>query len=475
MRFTTAGFLFFFVAVYLLFWTLKGRQRLYLLLVSSVIFYAGWSVAFAIHFVAMVTINYYFAHRIAATRKKSFLWTILIINFANLFFFKYFYFALKVLFDLTGSGLFTSEQFNSLLYQLTGESSITLPLAISFYTFQLTAYVVDVYRKQIENVHPFIEFYVFILFFPQLVAGPIMRHSDFFDQLSDIRPEFRKMTAGMALLQIGLIKKVVVADNLAPLINPVYASPESYDQMSNLLAGVGYTIRVYCDFSGYTDIARGLGLMLGLHLPENFLGPYFARSVRDTWRRWHITLSTWLRDYIYIPLGGSKTHPVRSYVNNLITFAAGGLWHGANYTFLVWGLLSGVFIVIERIYVHIRGRDKAPQRGTIKYKILSVTGAVYAYTVFLIGAMYFNAPDVTRGFTLMVRSFSPADGLSMQADMIFSTAVATILFHCIQFFNIKPSFSRPVTLALLFGGGLLTIWLLATFAPGSQDFIYFQF
>lgn len=478
MRFTTFGFLVFFILVYLIYWMLRGRSRLAFLAVASSLFYAAWSVPFFFHFASVVLLNYVSVQMLRKHRSKKILAIILTFDFTNLFFFKYFYFFLEILSDITGWPGFTSERFNAALNESLGVSSILLPLAISFYTFQIVAYVVDVYRGRIERRDSLLEFYVFILFFPQLIAGPIMRHSDFFYQLDRISPDQTKLIRGTTLLLIGLVKKVLIADNLATVVHPVYRNPELYSGISSALAILGYAALVYADFSGYTDLARGMGLYLGLELPENFSGPFLSRSVSEFWRRWHITLSTWLRDYIYIPLGGSRTSQLRSQFNLLLTFVAGGIWHGANYTFLIWGFTAGLLLVIERS-LSSKTRftallDQMMQKKSTAY-LISLTGVLYSFAAFLFGAAFFNAPDVAHTMTMFRKIFTAAPGQAIDAGMILTLTLAVFGFNYLQYRK-KDIELRPQTAwTLLLIAAFIVIWLLGLFAPGGQSFIYFQF
>ena len=235
------------------------------------------------------------------------------------------------------------------LTSITGATSIFLPLAISFYSFVFIAYTIDVYQGKIQEKENFLEYFTFIFYFPHLVAGPIIRHSDFFYQLKNPIPlNGTKIANGIYLILQGMLKKLIIADNVSLTIQPIFADPSNFNTLSAWMAVLGYAVRVYCDFSGYTDIARGISKMLGLELPENFLSPYLTTNVRDLWKKWHYTLATWIRDYIYIPLGGSKTSEIRSSLNLILAFTIGGLWHGANYTFIAWGAWNGFMIAIER-------------------------------------------------------------------------------------------------------------------------------
>ena len=481
MRFTTLTFLFFFIAVYVLFWVVRGRSRLGLLIGASLVFYAAWSPAFALHFFLLVAINHALITLLHRNRSKALLIGILVLDMGNLFLFKYFYLFLRSLLDLTGLGIFEPQQFNGFLEQTFGVDSITLPLAISFYTFQMTAYAVDVYRGQVEKQARFTEFATFILFFPQLVAGPIMRHSDFFYQLEDVRPDENRMLEGGMLLCQGLIKKVVIADNTITAIQLVYNDPGAFDWTSGLVAVFGYTVRVYCDFSGYTDIARGLGKLMGFDLPENFRGPFLSITVREMWQRWHVTLATWLRDYLFIPMGGSRVGFLRTQFNLVVTFTLGGLWHGAAYTYIIWGFSQGAALVIERLGLmvfrfFVPEREGAPPPGRLIMAGLAFIGFVYSYSVFAFGVIFFNARDLPTALDLLSQiAFLESGDISPHNGYLVGMVLVTLGFNYIQrknWFNPLPGRVRYIITAVL---GFLTVLLLATYAPGGNDFIYFQF
>ncbi|MBI3394678.1 MAG: MBOAT family protein [Spirochaetia bacterium] len=489
MRFTTLSFLLFFVAFYFLYWVTSGRLRFYLVIVSSFIFYAAWSLGFALHFLLVVLINFALIYRLHDTRSRALLTLTVSLNLANLFFFKYFYLLIKIIYDVSGAASFTPRIFNDWLYQKTGFQEIILPLAISFYTFQLIAYTVDTYRGQIPERATFTRFMVFTLFFPHFVAGPIMRHSDFVPQLDNIRPSAEKMIEGMFLILIGLIKKVVVADNMSAAISDVFLNPFKYDWVSTTLAGFGYTVRVYCDFSGYTDIARGLAKLMGLELPENFKAPFLARSIRELWQRWHITLATFLRDYIYIPIGGSRVSGWRVYLNTVITFTLGGIWHGANYTYFLWGLFHGLMIGFERAWASVAERlgwtagikhlmdDSEPgARARMTSLATSTVTLCYVITAFTIGAVFFNAPTATNAFIMLKQSFTGGHGVvSTHNGYIAGMLVILYVFNVMQQKKKWPSLSPAKAAGLVTALGLVTVMLLGRFAPGGADFIYFQF
>ncbi len=477
MRFTTLAFLIFFIAVYLVYWTITGRSRMIFIFAASVLFYATWSIGFAIHFVAMVAFSYCIVLWMRRTDSPAPFYLGVGLNLANLFFFKYFYLLLEILGDATGSPFFKPNHFNSWLFDHTGYDSIVLPLAISFYTFVLVAYIFDVHRGLIGEQHSFLEFGVFAMYFPHLVAGPIIRHSDFFFQLKDIRPDQEKIVRGMFLLLTGLVKKVAIADNMLSLVSRVFLKPDEYSGFSCVVAAAGFSIWVFCDFSGYTDLARGMSLLLGLELPENFRAPFLSRSVRELWRNWHATLGTWMRDYVYIPLGGSRGGEVRSQINLLVTFTLGGLWHGAHYPYIVWGFFHGAMLVIER-FLTLAADRLLPDFELPRPLAVIRTGLQIAvvFVIFMIGAVFFNSPTVSSALTMIRRAFTgvPGEALST-APQIAWFLVAGFILNGLQLVKKWPEL-RIRTAAIGAGVyGFLVVFLLAKYAPGGRDFLYFQF
>ncbi|MCB1174535.1 MAG: MBOAT family protein [Leptospiraceae bacterium] len=513
MLFNSVIFLLFFLFVYLLYWQLSGRARLYFLILASVFFYTWWGLEaegwwglrWVIHFITIVALNYWIVNRMRAAAdtqmRKRWLYVALALNIANLGLFKYYGFIRTVFLDLGMPAPPPVALFSF------------LPLAISFYTFQLLAYTIDVYRGVITSEHSFRNYFLFILFFPQLIAGPIMRSSDFMEQIE--RPQFTRdrLYSGLWLIMGGLVKKVLIADPLGFILAPVYRSPEAYTGQAIFLAGVAFSIQVYCDFSGYTDIARGVARLLGYDIPENFRAPYFARSARELWGlRWHITLNTWLRDYLYIPLGGSRVARWRAYFNLSVVFAIGGLWHGADYSFVIWGITWGLLLSLERYVEDDLGINTTPRSNPV----LIGLKVAFMFVLFVLGALMFRAQAVhtaeldyssgrimlqmlsglfANGHTALLsglQNANPADAILMAADVFGRDALyladfpnvqtlaimilVTVIFHVIQY---KPDlfaglrkYDVPLLLTV---GTLLMGVLLPGMAVAAHQFIYFVF
>lgn len=309
------------------YWLLPARFAMASLMVASIVFYASWSVPYLLLVGTSIFIGYVGAivverQRSRGSRSAMVLVTLTLLGLLS--WFKYADFGLEIWGEISGGPVRVLD--------------IVLPLAISFYTFQILGYVIDVHRGTPAVRSPF-RFALFVSFFPQMIAGPIARGSSLIPQLLR-RPSFDaiRILRGLELIALGVVKKVVVADSLAVFVDRVYGDPAGAGGLDAMVASLAFGAQIYCDFSGYTDIARGSGRLFGIELPENFRSPYLSGSITEFWRRWHITLSTWLRDYLYIPLGGNRRGRARLYANLLITMGLGGLWHGASATFVLWGL-----------------------------------------------------------------------------------------------------------------------------------------
>lgn len=344
MPFNSLHFLAFFAVVLTLNHALLRYEtaRRWMLIAASAYFYGQWNWHYLLLIYFTVTVDYFLGHRIyRRLQPKAALVVSLGVNLGILAVFKYGNF----LADTINAGLAAA----SAELQL-GPVDLLLPVGISFYTFQSLSYTLDLYRRQLEPRRRYADYALFVSFFPQLVAGPIIRASEFFKEL-DARREVSRAAAqaGFTLIVMGLVKKVVFADNLALLVDPVFENPADVDRWTTLLAVYAFAFQIYFDFSGYTDIAIGVARLLGFNFPKNFDHPYVALSVREFWRRWHMTLSRWLRDYLYISLGGSRRGHARTLVNLMLTMLLGGLWHGASWNFVVWGALHGIYLVVERV------------------------------------------------------------------------------------------------------------------------------
>ena len=341
MLFFEMRFVFFFIIIYTLYVILqcihKKDLQNFLLLVASYIFYGSWDWRFLSLIILSTMIDYFCGQGIGMTdnkkKKRVFLIVSVVANLGILGFFKY-------------SGFFVRE-FGHLLSLLGFQANMPalnfiLPAGISFYTFQTMSYTIDVYRGELKPQKSFLNFATFVSFFPQLVAGPIERATNLMNQIdNERRIEFEKVIEGLRLYVWGVFKKVVIADNLAPIVDSIMLAPGEHNAWELMIAGTAFAFQIYGDFSGYSDMARGIARMMGFELMQNFNLPYFSKGIRDFWRRWHISLSTWLRDYVYIPLGGNRKGKLRTYINLNLTMLIGGFWHGASWNFILWGGVPG--------------------------------------------------------------------------------------------------------------------------------------
>ncbi len=456
MLFTTFAFLFFLVGTYLVYWYLPARLRKYCLLVASAVFYLYFSVAFFLHFAAVVVLNYA-AFRAVRPGRRALLALIVTLNLGNLVFFKYG----PVLAEIFLASMGTPVQGPGL------SPGWVLPLAISFYTFQILALQVDAYRDQIDpRSVGFFDFALFIFFFPQLVAGPIMRYSDFFHQIANVRFDADRLLGGLYLIGFGLFKKILIADAITRIIDPVWAEPKAYSSAAVLVAVVGFPIQVYADFSGYTDIARGLARLFGYEIPENFFAPFQSSSFREFWRRWHVTLSTWLRDYLYVPLGGSRQGPWRLYLSLIATMTLGGLWHGHDVTYFFWGLFHGIVLALERLV------GWNPQTRPAR-----IVGMLGLWVIWTFSMAIFRSPDLATfqavGEALLAAGVSEVpDGYHGFPRLLFYAVVV----HLLQYYR-QPvgQFMQARRRILIPACSLVLFYLLCRIPHAGQTFVYFQF
>jgi len=481
MLFYTFEFLIFSV---ILFATLtifrQRRPQKLVLLAASYIFYMWWNPAFIVLIIFSTAIDYLVSYRLESetrpARRKLLLLTSLTANLGLLAFFKYtnflasnMYALLRVFgFDVGWTDL-----------------NIILPVGISFYTFQTLSYTIDVYRGELKACRDPLDFALFVAFFPQLVAGPIVRASDFLPQLDRFRP-FCFDRYAFFLFARGLVKKVLIADNVARLADSVFASPESWSSLVIWLATACFYVQIYCDFSGYSDMAIALARMLGFWLPDNFRRPYFSTSPSEFWRRWHISLSTWLRDYLYIPLGGNRHGTARTYRNLMLTMLLGGLWHGASWNFVLWGFLHGLALIVHRQWREsVRPRlDPYLNNRMLNTLYHFASWAALQYWV-LMTWLVFRVSNTTamltalRKFVLFDANINVAS-LGLGKLSVFSTLLFLLSFLVLHVWSEQTGgldrrlSHAPLWLAapvcLLLGAALFLFWPL-----DEAPFIYFQF
>ncbi len=399
MSFVDIRFLLFLPAVFLLHYAVPVRARWLVLLVASYIFYMAWKPEYGVLLLCITAIDYVCALRIHDNTnphiRRAWLITSLICNLGILFFFKYFNF-------LTGAVL-------AAVHALHGGSgvpflTVLLPIGISFHVFQSLSYTFDVYRKHVVPTAHFGKFALYVSFFPQLVAGPIERPTGLLRQINEgVTFDLDRARTGMQLIAWGFFKKLVIADNLAPAVNAVYANPDQFSGPTVLLTLVFFSYQIYCDFSGYTDIARGVARLFGYELMLNFNRPYASQSIAEFWRRWHISLSSWFREYVYFPLGGSRAGTIVTYRNLAVTFLLSGLWHGASWTFVVWGGLNALYMIVSDATSELRTlifRIMLRGRGT---RIHAVWRTLCTFALVSCTWVFFRAPDFSSALHLFSR------------------------------------------------------------------------
>jgi alginate O-acetyltransferase complex protein AlgI len=488
LLFNSIEFIFFFIIVLTVIVTIQQRkfQHLFLLLASYFFFYYSSNYLISL-LIASTILDFYLGGIIWKTKniakKKALLIISLAGNLGLLGFFKYADFAI-LQFNLLG------EQFN--LADQIPFLNLALPIGISFYTFQTISYTVDVYRGKLEPSKSLKEFALFVAFFPQLVAGPIVRAADFLPQLREKmnmdterlkqivihNPNFK---FGITLMTFGFFKKIFFADNIAPFVNEIFHNPIGLDSFSIILGTIAFGIQIYSDFSGYSDVAIGAALILGFKLPINFNKPYFATSPSDFWRRWHISLSTWLRDYLYIPLGGSKKSPSRTYLNLFAVMFLGGLWHGASWNFVIWGILHGLYLAIHKFIVYKFPFLENNSFFKSKFgKIVSIL--VTQYFIFLAWIPFrVQNPDhmIYAMQKYLLIDFQTNGILNLMMDNKLSILLIC-LFILLHYFSFRQGnlIQKISNLPLKFWGIILFIIMTTTilfFTGNSEDFIYFRF
>ena len=470
MSFCTREFFVFFTAVFCVYWLLPwSRARVYLLLVASFVFYASWNLWLALLICASTTFDYALARGIEATasrdRRRLFVWSSVVVNLCLLSYFKYSNFFLGALENaLTRAGAHRSFPVLAVL----------LPIGISFYTFEAISYIVDVYRRRCHAERNLAHLLLFILFFPHLVSGPIVRGRHLLPQIRRAKAwNWARVNLGAQLVSIGLFKKLAIADHLALFADPVFAQPGAYRTSTIWIGVLAYSLQIYCDFSGYTDIALGCAHLLGYKLPQSFAQPYFASSISAFWRRWNMSLSFWLRDYVYLPLGGSRGSSWITARNLLVTLAVGGLWHGARWTFVGWGVLHGVLLCLERWWRAWRDVH-APARADIA----QVVRAAATFAIVSLAWVLFRAPDWTAAAAMWSRMLVTSEGLGppVSKTLVWLAAGAVAAEHVAGragAIRLAP-FRLPPQLV---GAGCAAILLLALLLgmDTTRAFIYFQF
>lgn len=480
MVFNSITFLVFSVFFFPLYFLTKGRGRLWLILLASYVFYGWWDWRFLSLIMISTFMDFNFGKLIGATedqrRRKMYLIFSMIMNLGFLCFFKYFNFFI--------------DSFVSMMHVIGLQPSVSslqiiLPIGISFYTFQSLSYTIDIYRREIPVEHNMLKFAAFIALFPQLVAGPIVRARDLLPQMNEDKPfSWDNINSGLGRVLWGFFKKVAVADSLAPFVDQIWADPGKFSSSHLTIGVIFYSFQIYCDFSGYSDIAIGLARMMGYRFVENFRTPYFSQSFSEFWTRWHISLSSWLRDYLYIPLGGNRHGKLSTYKNNMLTMLIGGLWHGANLAFVFWGFLHGLYLIVQRITTPVWRRFVKLVRmpSVLNSAICMLTVyllTVFAWIYFRSGSLGHHSFSTANQIIKGIVSFNDFnwDSVFNKYQILKGALLLTILLG-VEVTNLRFSLNniqlyKPALRITMFA---CLLWLIALFGTFSSNaFIYFQF
>lgn len=508
MLFNSLQFLLFFTAVTLTYYSLpKGNGRWSLLLIASCYFYAVFQPTYIFILFLTIVIDYIAGIWLEKTpiggRRKWLLIISLISNVGILAFFKYLGFFtenIAWLFDhlhmpaAAEKVTYLANRVFVKVIEIFGQSGISsfkdnmsiLPVGLSFHTFQAMSYTIEVYRGNQKAERHFGIYALYVMFYPQLVAGPIERPQNVLHQFHEhFAYDFENIKAGLMRMAFGFFKKVVIADRLVMMAGPAFTDPESHNGLSLLVATFFFTFQIYCDFSGYSDIAIGAARVMGFNLMENFKAPYMAWSITEFWRRWHLSLSTWFRDYLYIPLGGNRKGEFRRNLNQMIVFLASGLWHGANWTYVIWGGLHGVYQVAAGLRDKYLGKGKYGPSGHVAVEQAGFTGGriwhvgnvLVTFVLVMLTWIFFRATSVGSAFLILKKIgtlsfFEPIQTPMNAAEMWFSLLLIGLLLLKESTYLTIPTRSTPRFFVLL-GFICFLTYLFGAFT--SNQFIYFQF
>lgn len=468
MLFSSMTFLFVFMPILMFaYFFAKKEVRNYVLLIASVIFYSFGDLRYLAIMIMTIAINYYGALGVekckTATHKKWVLALSITADLGFLFYFKYFDFVI--------------DNLNAVLAVDFDFIDVVMPLGISFYTFQAMSYLIDVYRGEVPAQKDVYKLALFIVLFPQLVAGPIVKYHDICGQIDNRSLKFDMVVRGLKRFIMGLAKKVLIANTLALTVDKIFE--QSIDQISfgvSWIGAIGYCLQLYFDFSGYSDMAIGLGMMFGFRFMENFDYPYISKSITEFWRRWHISLATWFKQYLYIPLGGNRISSARTYINLFLVFLVTGIWHGAAWTFVIWGVWNGVFIVFERFVGWNKERQDKLAATVLRH--------IYALMVIVCGMIIFRAPDLHFAFDYILRMLHlqtvdhlPRYDYGFNNKFLLMMIVGAVLAMPVFKNILAVPYERKVVRTVV------NVWLFALFVLSSaalasatyNPFIYFRF
>ena len=481
MLFNSIDFAIFLPIVFALYWFVANKNlklQNFLIVAASYFFYGWWDWRFLSLILFSTIIDYTIGQKLRVeeneTKRKVLLWSSILLNLGFLGFFKYYNFFLDNF--ITAFSFFGTEiNANSL--------NFILPVGISFYTFQTLSYTIDVYKRKLEPTNDIIAFSAFVSFFPQLVAGPIERATNLLPQFYKKREfNYTKAVDGMRQILWGLFKKIVIADNCALYANEIFNNSSDYTGSTLFMGAIFFTFQIYCDFSGYSDIAIGTSRLFGFNLKQNFAFPYFSRDIAEFWRRWHISLSTWFRDYLYIPLGGSRGGKWNKIRNVFIIFIISGFWHGANWTFIIWGALNALFFLPLLLTKKNRNNLEVVAQGKVLPSLKELFSILFTFSLTVFAWVFFRAENLSHAVQYILDVFkNPGSFLLVSVYMKHKVILLLLfLFVLVEWFgregqyaiaHIGIKWKRPFRYALYY----VIIITIIFFGGKEQQFIYFQF
>ena len=482
MLFNSLDFAIFLPIVFLLYWFVAQKNlklQNALIVVASYIFYGWWDWRFLSLIIFSTVVDYLVGQKLRNEEKQSkrkvLLWTSILVNLGFLGFFKYYNFFLENFVDA----------FSLFGMQINANSlNIILPVGISFYTFQTLSYTIDVYKKKLEPTKDFIAFSAFVCFFPQLVAGPIERATNLLPQFYKKRTfEYHKAVDGMRQILWGLFKKVVIADNCAEFANQIFNNSADMNGSTLVLGAIFFTFQIYGDFSGYSDIAIGTSRLFGFDLKQNFATPYFSRDIAEFWRRWHISLSTWFRDYLYIPLGGSRGGTWMKVRNTFAIFLVSGFWHGANWTFIIWGALNAIYFLPLLLTNNNRKNLGVVAEGKYLPSFRELIAMLTTFMLTVFAWIFFRANDLKHALSYISEIFSVSLfslPLFNERLIAIQTLILVFIFLVVEWYGRNNQFAistlalswKPINRYLMYYSIVFAIYW---FYTNEQQFIYFQF
>ena len=476
MLFNSIEFLLFLPTIFILYWFVFNKNLKYqntLILVSSYVFYGWWDYRFLSLIFLSTIVDYVIglsiSNQSSKKKQKSLLWGSVLFNLSVLGFFKYYNFFVDSWVEL----------FSSLGYEIKSIWTLNfiLPVGISFYTFQTMSYTIDIYRKKLEPTKDFISFASFVSFFPQLVAGPIERASNLLPQILKKREfQYDQVIQGLKLILWGLFKKVVIADSLAPIVDDIFSNYQDFGGGTLWLGAIYFSFQIYCDFSGYSDIAIGTSKLLGFELMSNFKFPYFSRNIGEFWRRWHISLSTWFRDYLYIPLGGSQEGKWKSIRNIFIIFLVSGFWHGANWSFIFWGLFHSILFLPTFMFNKNRNYTSSIiAANTLLPSLKEFINVVTTFLLVTIGWVFFRSESIGDSFSYLTSMISNINIVTHLSPKISFYILVLVLVDWTQRFDERNLFVTFPKLIFKIFVIICVFLILINFKKESQQFIYFDF